>query len=69
MARFMAVRHDNLSFLELKHLLLLDPSRLVAIGFSTSGSSLFLGDGEDSIGFDSEGRVGARKRLGVVLRS
>ena len=67
MARFMAVRHDNLSFLELKHLL--DPGRLVAIGFSTSGSSLFLGDGEDSIGFDSEGRVGARKRLGVVLRS
>lgn len=31
------------------------PKQLVAIGFSTSDSSLFLGDGEDGVGFDTEG--------------
>ena len=31
------------------------PSLKVAIGFSTSESSLFLGDGDESVGFDSEG--------------
>ena len=31
------------------------PRQLVAIGFSTSESSLFLGDGDESVGFDSEG--------------
>eukprot|EP00435_Cladocopium_sp_Y103_P037817 s1868_g10.t1 len=31
------------------------PKQLVAIGFSTSDSSLFLGDGEEGVGFDTEG--------------
>ena len=31
------------------------PSLKVAIGFSSSESSLFLGDGDESVGFDSEG--------------
>lgn len=31
------------------------PHFQVAIGFSTNESSLFLGDGDESVGFDSEG--------------
>jgi len=56
------------------------PQQAVRLGFSTAGSSLFLGDGEDSVCFDAEGvfvhgktkkrvsqRVGAEQVLAVLL--
>jgi len=39
------------------------PKKLLRIGFSTAGSSLFLGEGEDSICFDSEGMLAHNRKL------
>ncbi|CAE8599187.1 unnamed protein product, partial [Polarella glacialis] len=45
------------------------PRNLVRVGFSTQDSSLFLGDAEDSVCFDSEGMfTSEKKRTGVSQR-
>eukprot|EP00442_Polarella_glacialis_P001634 CAMPEP_0115120122 /NCGR_PEP_ID=MMETSP0227-20121206/45498_1 /TAXON_ID=89957 /ORGANISM="Polarella glacialis, Strain CCMP 1383" /LENGTH=934 /DNA_ID=CAMNT_0002521721 /DNA_START=70 /DNA_END=2874 /DNA_ORIENTATION=+ len=42
------------------------PRQLLRIGFSTAGSSLFLGDSEDSVCFDSEGRFTSNRKQSPV---
>merc|ERR1719343_761948 len=43
------------------------PKQMVRAGFSTTGSSLIHGDGDDSIYFDESGVFVGKKRLGSLM--